>query len=101
MCSVLSFVVLSIMCSCLGCDELLPIFLGTEIFPSRFGICDASHACNFNINFYAAFVHLNMSFCLSFDPLDEFFSFWLSNHFMCFNIVNTLIKGMIDEIKLI
>ena len=38
---------------------------------------------------------------LVFRSLDEIFSFWLSNHFMCFNVVNTLIKGEIKEIKLI
>ena len=95
MCSMLSFVVLLIMCSCLGCVEPLPISLGTEIFPSRFSICDASHASDFDIDFYEAFVHLNMNFCLSFDPLDEIFSFCLSNHFLCFNVVKTLIKGEI------
>ena len=71
------------------------ISLGAEIFPSRFGICDASHASDFDIDFYEAFVHLNMNFCLSFDPLDEIFSFCLSNHFLCFNVVKTLIKGEI------
>ena len=66
MSSSLSFAILSIMRSCLGCVELFPISLGTENFPSLFGICDASHASDFNIGFYAAFVHMNMSFaCLS------------------------------------
>ena len=32
---------------------------------------------------------------LVFQFLDEIFNFWPSNHFMCFNIVNTLIKGQI------
>jgi len=36
--------------------------LGIETFPSRFGICDTSHASDFIINFYAVFVHLDMSF---------------------------------------
>jgi len=94
-CSMLSFVVLLIMCSCLGCVESLPIFLGTKIFPSRFGICDDSHANDFDIGFYAALVHLNMNFCMSFDSLDDIFDFCLSNHFMSFNVVNTLIKGEI------
>ena len=49
MSSVLSFAVLSIMCSCLGCVEPLPISLGTETLPSRFGICDVSHASDFDI----------------------------------------------------
>jgi len=89
------FCSIGIICSCLCCVEPLPMSLGTENFPSRFGICDASHASDFDIGFYAVFVHLNMSFWLSFDPLDEIFSFWLSNHFMCFNVVNTLIKGEI------
>ena len=95
MSSLLSFAILSIMRSCLGCVEPLPISLGTKNFPSLFGICDASHASDFDIDFYEAFVHLNMNFCLSFDPLDEIFSFCLSNHFLCFNVVNTLIKGEI------
>ena len=47
--SVLSFAVLSIMCSRFGCVEPLPIFLGTEPFPSRFGICDVSRASDFDI----------------------------------------------------
>ena len=72
---VLSFAVLSTMGSRLGCVEPLPISLGTEIFSSRFGICDLSHISDFDIDFYAAFVHLNMSFCLSFDPLMRFLSF--------------------------
>jgi hypothetical protein len=40
-------------------------------------------------------------FYLLFDHLDESFSFYLSNHFLCFNVVNTLIKGEIQETKLI
>ena len=32
---------------------------------------------------------------LVFQFLDEILNFWPSNHFMCFNIVNTLIKGEI------
>ena len=47
--SVLSFAVLSIMCSRFGCVEPLPIFLGTEPFPSRFGICDVSPSSDFDI----------------------------------------------------
>ena len=90
-----SFAVLLIMCSCLGYVETLPISLGTEIFPSRFSICDASHASDFDIDFYEAFVHLNMNFCMSFDSLDDIFDFFLSNHFLSFNVVNTLIKGEI------
>ena len=54
------------MCSRFGCVESLHIYLGIETFPSRFGICDASHASDFDIGFYAAFVRLDMSFaCLS------------------------------------
>ena len=49
MSSVLTFTVLSIMCSRLGCVELLPISFGTETFPCRFGICDVSHDSEFNI----------------------------------------------------
>ena len=45
----LSFVVLSMMCSRLGCVESLPISLGTGTFSSRFGICDASDASDFDI----------------------------------------------------
>ena len=64
--SVLSFALLLMLCSRLGCVESLPMSLGIEIFPSRFGICDDSHANDFDIGFYAAFVHMNMSFaCLS------------------------------------
>jgi hypothetical protein len=63
---VLSFAILSIMSSCLYCVEPLPISLGIKTFPSRFGICDASHASDFDLDIYAAFVHLNMSFCLFF-----------------------------------
>ena len=44
----------------------IPIFLGIEPFPSRFGICDVSPASDFDIWFYVTFVHLDMSFtCLS------------------------------------
>ena len=75
MCSMLSFVVLLIMCSCLGCVEPLPMSLGTETSPSRFGLCNVSHASDFDIGFYAAFVHLSMSFCLSFDALMRFSAF--------------------------
>ena len=64
--SVLSFVVLSMMCSRLGCVESLPISLGTETFPSSSGLCDASPASDFDIGFSASFVHMNMRFaCLS------------------------------------
>jgi len=64
--SVLSFAVLSIMCSRFGCVEPLPMSLGTETSPSRFGLCNVSHASDFDIGFYAAFVRLDMSFaCLS------------------------------------
>ena len=93
MSSVLSFAILSTMCSRLSCVEPLPISLGTETFLSRFGICDDSHANDFDIGFYAALVHLNMNFFMSFDSLDDIFDFCLSNHFMSFNVVNTLIKG--------
>jgi len=64
-----------VLCFCLSCVEPLPISLGTETFPSQFGIFDASHASDFDIGFYAAFVHLSMSFCLSFDPLMRFSAF--------------------------
>jgi len=47
-----------VLCSRLGCVEPLPISLGIEIFSSRFGLCDESHASDFDILYYMAFVHL-------------------------------------------
>ena len=44
MSSVLSFALLLMLCSRLGCVESLPLSLEIEIFPSRFALCDASHA---------------------------------------------------------
>ena len=49
MSSVPSFAVLLIMSSHLGCVESLLISLEAETFPSQFGICDVSHASDFDI----------------------------------------------------
>ena len=46
---VLSLALLSILCSHLGCVESLLISLEAETFPSQFGICDVSHASDFDI----------------------------------------------------
>jgi len=116
-----------VLCSCLGCVEPLPISLGTETFPSWFGLCDAYHANDFDVYLYVVFIHLDgsfanlishrglnepsidlshpkcfdLDFCLALDQLDDIFRFCLSNHFLCYNVVNTLIKGEIEKIKLI
>lgn len=74
--------------------------LGTETSPSRFGLCNVSHASDFDIGFYVAFIHLYTSFTWIWITWMIFLTF-ASNHFLCFNVVNTLIKGEIVKIKLI
>jgi hypothetical protein len=72
--------------------------LGTDIFPSRFGLCDASHASEFDIYRYVVFVHLDGSFANLISHLGLSDPSFGPSHPKCFDLDFYLALDHLDEI---